>query len=353
VKIDLIDLGFDDFFIEKGIDKRSYARVIREHKERYIVLNESGEYAAEITGNLRYMASSRADFPAVGDWVIVTIIDNKAALILKILPRKSILERRAVNVYGEKQIIGANIDFAFIVISLDRDFNLNRVERYLSLVYAGRIKPIVLLSKSDLINKSLVQRKVKQVKERTRIEDVVACSNETGDGLKTIKNIIMPGKTYCFIGSSGVGKSTLINCLQGEEVLKTGSLSESTGKGIHTTTYRELRYLSNGGLLIDSPGMREIGVTEKEEGVKNVFDQIRIYSQACKFNDCTHTGEPGCAVQEAIQRNEIDPAALEHYKKLEREVERFTASVAEKRKKDKKFGKHIKQVVKDRKNKKY
>jgi ribosome biogenesis GTPase len=351
--IELDDLGFDEFFQKEGKQDREYARVIMEHRDRYLIRHINGIYEAEITGHLRFMAATRADLPAVGDWVLVIIHDDQSALILEILPRKSLLERKAVHDYGEKQIIGANIDIAFIVMALDRDFNLNRLERYISIVNAGRIRPVILLSKSDLLDHKTVRDQVLNVKDRVKNPDVFAFSSETGVGIESIRKLFKKGTTYCLMGSSGVGKSTLINVIEGKDTIKTKTISTSTGKGRHSTSYRELRILKEGGILIDTPGMREVGLVDSGQGIELTFEDIKEKARNCKFADCTHTNEPGCAVQQAIREGEIDEKTLENYKKLEREVEWFTSSLADKRKKDKQTGRLYKQIMKELKNKKY
>jgi ribosome biogenesis GTPase / thiamine phosphate phosphatase len=350
--ITLSDLGFNSYSNQDLHEAKNFARVIRENRDRYLVCNEGGIYEAEITGNLRFMAASRIDLPAVGDWVVITVHDENSALILEVLPRKSVLERKAVNEYGEKQVIGANIDYALIIMAQDRDFNLNRLERFISIVNAGRIKPVILLSKSDVLDSGKVRDNVLLVKDRVKIPDVMAFSNTTGEGLDHIRNLFRKGLTYCLLGSSGVGKSTLINVLEGKHDLQTQDLSQSTGKGKHTTTFRELRLLKEGGILIDTPGMREIGVTNTPEGVAMTFEDIKFLAADCRFKDCTHTTEPGCAIQEAILEGRISQENLENFKKLEREVERFSTSVAEKRKKDKQTGKLYKQILKEHKKRK-
>lgn len=350
--IDLMDFGFHEFFQKEGKKDLDYARVIREDRERYVIQHMEGVFEAGITGHLRFMAASRIDLPAVGDWVLVNLYDDRSAIILEVLPRKSILERKAVHDYGEKQVIGTNIDIAFIVMALDRDFNLNRLERYISIVNAGRIRPVVLLSKSDLYDAGAVREQVLSVKDRIKSPDVLAFSNTTGKGIDNIRSLFSKGITCCLLGSSGVGKSTLINVLEGSNAIKTSSLSTSTGKGKHTTTYRELRLLKTGGILMDTPGMREIGLADNHEGVEMTFEEIHQIAQECKFSDCTHTNEPGCAVLQAISEGKIDEQTLKNYKKLEREVERFSSSVADKRKKDKQTGRLYKQIMKERKGKK-
>lgn len=350
--IELEDFGFDEFFEKDDKNVRDYARVIREDRDRYVIQHMDGVFEAEITGHLRFMAASREDLPAVGDWVLVSLHEDRSANILEVLPRKSILERKAVHDYGEKQIIGTNIDVAFIVMALDRDFNLNRLERYISIVNAGRIQPVVLLSKADLHEAAEVREKVLLVKDRIKSPDVYAFSNETGEGIEMIRSLFRKGITCCLLGSSGVGKSSLINALEGRNDIKINSLSTSTGKGKHTTTYRELRLIKTGGILMDTPGMREIGLADTHEGVELTFEDIHQIARNCKFSDCTHTNEPGCAIQQAIREGKIDEQTLINYRKLEREVERFSSSVADKRKKDKQTGRMYKQIMKERKGKK-
>jgi ribosome biogenesis GTPase len=353
METELRDLGFEKFFQRGKKTEQSYARIIRQDRDRYIVQHTRGTNEAEVTGKLRFTAENQVDLPVVGDWVILDIMDDKMALIHEVLPRKSILERKAVHTLGEKQVIAANIDVALIMIAVDRDFNLNRIERYISIVNSGRIKPVVLLSKSDILDPKIIRDRVFTVRDRIKLPEVYAFSNYTGEGLKNIRDLFKRGITYCLLGSSGVGKSTLINTLEGRKKMKTSSLSRSTAKGKHTTTFRELRILKTGGLLIDTPGLREIGLVDNLRGVGMTFEEIESLAANCKFNDCTHTNEPGCAVQRAIQNGEMDQEVLDHYKKLEREVRHFASSVAEKRKKDRETGKLYKQILKEKKKKKY
>jgi len=264
----LEDFGYNDQFekfkIEQKLDNFEIGRVIAEHKERYIVKTTKGEYEAEITGNMRYTAKSREDFPAVGDWVAITIYDNDFAIINKILPRFSIIKRQAVGQFGEIQIIATNIDYAFIIQAVDRDFNINRIERYLTICNSSKVKPIIVLSKIDLINENQISEILERIKTRIKNVPIIAISNQTQDGYSEIKKIIERGKTYCMLGSSGVGKSTLLNNLSGKTIMRTDTISQSTNKGKHVTTHRELIVLENGGILIDNPGMREVGIADSK-----------------------------------------------------------------------------------------
>lgn len=348
----LDDIGYNEEFnthrVEHKLTDFEIGRVISEHKERYIIKTSDGEYDAEITGNMRFTAESREDFPAVGDWVSLTVFDNDIAIIHNILPRFSIIKRQAVSKFGEIQIIATNIDYAFLVQAIDRDFNINRLERYLTLCYSSKVSPIIILSKIDLIDENRVNEIVENIKKRIKDVPIFTISNETQKGYETIRESIIYGKTYCMLGSSGVGKSTLINNLSGKEILKTGAISSSVNKGRHITSHRELIILESGGILVDNPGMREVGITDDENGLEITFDQILSISKECKFSDCTHTTEIGCAVCEAVENGIIDQVSYENYLKLEKEKAFFESTKAEKRTKDKEFGKMIKNVKKNR-----
>lgn len=353
----LQDLGYNDeleyYRKENKLEDFEIGRVIAEHKERYIVKTEKGETEAEITGNLRFSAKNREDFPAVGDWVALTIYDADFSIIHSVLPRSSVISRQAVGKFGEIQIIATNIDFAFLVQAAGRDFNINRLERYLAICYSSKVRPIIVLTKIDLIDESQASEITEKIKARIKNIPVVAISNETQTGYEQLKTLIEKGKTYCMLGSSGVGKSTLLNNLSGRHLMQTGAISESTNKGRHVTSHRELTILGNGGILIDNPGMREVGITDSAEGLETTFDLIFKYAKDCKFQDCTHTSETGCAVTEAVERGEIDSASYENYLKMEREKAHFDSSVAERRKKEKLFGKMMKNYKKDIKKNKF
>jgi ribosome biogenesis GTPase len=347
----LEDFGYNDklekWRIENNLNGFAIGRVISEHKERYVVSTSEGEFEAEITGNFRFTAKSREDFPAVGDWVALTTYESDFAIIHKILPRQSVITRQAVGKFGEVQIIAANIDYAFLVQAVDRDFNINRLERYLILCNSAKVSPIIVLTKTDLINEQKVAEITDSIRQRIMDCMVLAISNETQHGYEAIKQLIEKGKTYCMLGSSGVGKSTLLNNLSGKAIMKTAAISQSINRGKHVTSHRELIVLDNGGILIDNPGMREVGITDTGSGLDTTFDRIVSLSENCKFKDCTHTNEIGCSVLEAIENGEIDHNSYDNYLKMEREKAHFELSVAEKRKKDKGFGKMVKNYKKD------
>ncbi len=347
----LEDLGYSEKLeklrVENNLQGFDIGRIVVEHKERYIVKTEKGEFDAEITGNLRFTATSREDFPAVGDWVAITLFDSGVSIIHGILPRFSTISRKAVGQFAEIQIIATNIDYALLVQAIDRDFNINRLERYLTICYASRVSPIVILTKTDLISEQRVSEILESIKQRIKNVPILAISNITENGYEPLKNLIKKGKTYCLLGSSGVGKSTLMNNLLGLDVMKTDSISASTNKGKHITSHRELVVLESGGIIIDNPGMREVGIVDASEGLENTYDLIFQQSKLCKFKNCTHTNEDGCSVIESVESGEIDRKAYENYLKMEREKERFDLSVMEKRRKDKQFGKMVKNFKKD------
>ncbi len=353
----LEDFGFSDKLrklrVENKLSDFEIGRVIAEHKERYIVKTENGEYEAEITGNLRFSAKSRIDFPAVGDWVALTTYDMEFSVIHKILPRLSIITRQAVGQFGEIQIIATNIDYAFLIQAVDRDFNINRLERYLTICYSSKVIPIIVLTKTDLINEQKITEIINSIQQRIKDILVFAISNETRDGYEALKMAIEKGKTYCMLGSSGVGKSTLLNNLSGKTLMRTDSVSLSTNKGKHITSHRELIVLDSGGILIDNPGMREVGIADTSGGFETTFDTIIRLSLNCKFKDCTHTKEIGCSVIEAVEKGEIDKKSYENYLKLEREKAHFESSIEERRKKEKEFGKVMKNYKKDLKKNKF
>ncbi len=355
--MNLEDIGFNSkiqaYLREERIEREELGRVIIEHKERYIVQTEEGALNAEITGNLRFSAESRLDFPAVGDWVKLAVFDHNSAVILGILPRTSILERQAVGRTGDRQIIATNVDFAFIMQAVGHDFNLNRLERYLSICYASKIEPIILLSKIDLISEEERKEQVSKIKNRLQDVPVIGISNESMEGIKKIQETIEKGKTYCILGSSGVGKSSLSNNLLQQEQMKVSSISDQTNKGRHTTSHRELFVLENGGVIIDTPGMREIGMTDRNQSVELTFEHIVELAQECKFNNCSHISEKGCAILEALDNGEIEEAAYENFQKLKREQSRFESSVREKREKDKKLGKLYKRIQEDKRKRKF
>ncbi|EZH71743.1 ribosome biogenesis GTPase RsgA [Aquimarina atlantica] len=351
------DLGYtnalEEFRTEQNLDSFEVGRILSEHKERYVIKTPTQEYDAELIGNLRYTAESRYDFPAVGDWVAFSEYDEGKALIHAIYPRNSIIERRAVGVSGKVQIIATNIDYGLIVQAVNRDFNINRLERYLTICNASKVEPIIILSKIDLLDEAGLQNIINQIKQRIKDITILTVSNQIAKGYDTLNQIIQKGKTYCLLGSSGVGKSTLLNNLAGKQQMKTGEISASVNKGKHITSHRELIVLDNGGILIDNPGMREVGIADTSSGLETTFETIIEYADNCRFKDCTHIHEQGCAILEAVENGEIDKDSYSNFRKMEKEKIHFESDAKERKKKDKDLGKMIRNVQKQRRNNKY
>lgn len=322
-------------------------RVIVQHRDRYVVASETGEHLAEVTGAFRYLAESSNGFPAVGDWVAVSHHDE-LDMIHAVYPRKNVLTRLAVGQYGQLQPVAANLDLAFIVTAVGHDFNINRVERFVALCLAEGIRPVVLLSKIDLADTALSDDMIQQLHNRLPELTIIPFSSLNGTGYEQIRAMILPEMTCCLLGSSGVGKSTLLNRLAGAEWMKTLTISDSTQKGRHMTTHRELVVLPGGGVLIDNPGMREVGISDGGDGVEQTFREIADLVRQCRFRDCTHRHEKGCAVLQALENGDISRQAYENYLRLEREKHHYQQTLHEKRKGNKKFGKMVKQVLKDK-----
>lgn len=346
-------LGFGPVFqriIENsGWGHLEAGRVVEAHQEHYLVHTEHGVCRAEIAGKLRHTLEERADFPTVGDWVAVALLEPERAIVHHVLPRQTALYRRAASQQSVKQIISANIDVALVVQAVEGDFNLNRLERYLAAAHGGGIRPVVVLSKCDLLPSERVDLLEREIFARHPEQEILQTSSEDSGGLEALRTFLEAGKTYCVLGSSGVGKSTLINRLLGEDVLDTQAVSDWNLRGKHTTTHRALFVVPTGGILIDTPGMRELGLADGHEGIERTFSDIAALATLCRFSDCRHVDEPGCAVLAALESGELDAAKLENYEKIRREAAHFESSAAEKRKRDRSFGKLAKRI----KNEKY
>lgn len=356
-EIQLEALGYnsslESYGVENQLNAFAVGRVVVAQRERYTVRTESRELEAELLGNFRYTAESKTDFPAVGDWVAITPYDDEKGLIHAVYPRHSLLERNAVGKTAETQVIAANIDVGWIVQSLNRDFSLNRLERYVTICHTAGIMPVILLSKIDLIEAVMLKETLNAVQERFQDISIFPFSNANGTGLEAIEATLEKGKTYCLLGSSGVGKSSLMNQLLGDQLMDTLEINERIGRGKHVTTHRELIQLPSGALLIDNPGMREVGIADGSRGLQVTFQEIEELAQLCKFKDCTHEREKGCAVLAALDSGELNVEMYENYLKLGREEAHFSATVHERRAKEKRFGKMIKNVVQQKKKHKF
>jgi ribosome biogenesis GTPase len=309
------------FAAEAALYPEFYAgRILAQEKGLYRVICGSGELLAEVSGRMRFDAASPSDYPAAGDYVLIDRSGGDAgnAIIRRILKRKSAFIRKAAGKTGEEQVVAANIDTVFLCMALDGDFNLRRLERYLSLAWESGALPVVVLTKADLCDS--LGDKLRAAGTVAPGVDILVTDSAEEEGHLEVLEYIDPGCTVALIGSSGVGKSTLINRLMGAERLATGAV-RSDGRGRHTTVRRELVLLPDGGIVIDTPGMRELGMWHDSEGLGQSFSDVESCFGACRFTDCTHTAEPGCAVWAAIERGELSPERWASYRKLKTEAE--------------------------------
>jgi ribosome biogenesis GTPase len=296
------------------------ARVALEYQGLYRVYCEAGELLAEVTGRLRYVAEHRADFPSVGDWVAIAPLAGEGrAVIHALLPRTSKFSRKAAGETTEEQIVATNVDTIFLVQGLDQNYNLRRVERYLALAFESGARPVIVLNKMDLCEET--GARMEEIEDVASGVPIHAISSKLKLGLEQLDPYLVHGQTVAFLGSSGVGKSTLINRLIGEDRQKTRDVREEDSKGRHTTVHRELIVLHSGGLLIDTPGMRELQLWEADDGLGDTFADIEEIAAHCRFTDCGHQTEPDCAVLRAVQSNELEESRFENYKKMHRELE--------------------------------
>jgi ribosome biogenesis GTPase len=349
----LRDLGFDQWFeaysSELRLEGCSFARVSAVDRGSYLIKNEYREVPAELTGKLSYRIESSVNLPCVGDWVTANYYNNDtAAIIHRVFPRKTFLRRKTAGENVDYQMIAANIDIAYIVQSCHFDFNPHRLDRYIVMAADGHVEPIVILTKTDLISREELDQKIAIISSVTKAK-VIALSNITGIGLDEFQQTLSPGKTYCLLGSSGVGKTTLINRLIGRETFNIKAVS-GTGEGTHTTSRRQLVVLSQGAMLIDTPGMRELGILGAGDGVNMGFEEFVVLSAHCRYTNCRHEHEPGCAIRAAVENGELSEDRYSSYIKLKKESAYYEMSYLDKRKKDKAFGRFIKAAKKHMKD---
>lgn len=324
--MDLTEFGWNDHFAAQFVphtrDGLSPARVVKQHRERCVLITERGEVTGEVSGRFRHLTDDRSRYPVIGDWVAVELPDDSRAVIHAVIPRRSAFTRKTAGELTEAQVVAANIDTVFLITGLDGNFNVRRIERYLTTAWDSGASPVIVLNKADL--RPDLTELMAEVELIALGTPVVAVSAIDGANTDALRPYLEPRKTAALLGSSGVGKSTLINRLLGEERLRTNAVSDAESRGRHTTTHRELVVLPNGALLIDTPGMRELQLWADDESLGRAFDDIEGLAAQCRFADCRHQCEPGCAVRAAIADGSLDAERFESYLKQRKEL-RFLA----------------------------
>ncbi|MHB1311131.1 MAG: ribosome small subunit-dependent GTPase A [Gemmatimonadaceae bacterium] len=343
-------LGRTDWFARQAArcgGRDDMARVAAVDRDQLLLVGEGGFFRARLSGKFLWESGDASQRPCVGDWVCVERSSAEdAGIVHAILDRQTCLRRKAPGESLDYQMIAANVDVVIIVQSCHFDFNLKRLERYLVMVEEGGAVPLILLTKTDLVAPEVLAAQLDEIRSAGITARVVTLSNVTSEGIDELTSVLAPGRTHCFVGSSGVGKSTIINTLTGRDAHATQDVS-GTGEGRHTTVRRELILLDNGAMVIDNPGMREFGVFGADVGLETSYADVLALAAQCRFSDCTHATEPGCAVQEALARGAMSAGHYENFVKLSRESEYHQMSHAERRKKDRDFGRMVKSVLKD------
>lgn len=348
---ELAELGWNEWFEVRATCRESehLARVAAVDRQQLLLVNQTGTFRAKLSGSYLHHHPEPEELPCVGDWVCFQLPPGSDfGVIDSLIERRTSLQRKRPGHVIGYQMIAANVDTVIIVQSCHFDFNPKRLERYLVMVAEGGAEPCILLTKTDLVEPALLEEQIATIRKSGISAPVLTLSNLTTEGVHELEELLLPGKTYCFVGSSGVGKSTLINRLTGGEGQATAAVSH-TGEGRHTSVRRELIRLEGGALVIDNPGMREFGVIGAESGIAQSYGDIEALAARCRYNDCTHTDEPECAIREALQEGRLQQEHFEHYRKLLKESAFYEMSYEEKRKKDRAFGKHKQAFNKSRK----
>lgn len=349
---DLTRIGWNEWFEERAEcgPADTIARVVAVDRDLLLLMDQIGTFRAKLAGSYLYLHHLSQELPCVGDWVCVEKHPaDGLGLVHRLLERRTALRRKSAGESIDYQMIAANVDYVIIVQSCHYDFNLKRLERYLVMVRDGGADPYVLLSKTDLVESEVLDSQLAEIRAAGVAAPVLTLSNVTREGIDDLKRTLLSAKTYCFVGSSGVGKSTIINHLIGREMLQTKGVS-GTGEGKHTTVRRELILLDCGALVIDNPGMREFGILGADRGMGGSFSDVIGFASSCRYRDCSHTREPGCAVLEAVNSGDISQEHYDNYIKLREESEFYQMSYIEKRKKERNFGRYIKSAKKDLEN---
>ena len=312
--------GFFEAYFAPHRDKQlSPGRVAIQHKERYVLYTETGELWGQVSGKFRFETTGLQDFPAVGDWIAYEAsTEDQPAIIHHVLERKSKFSRKVAGDRTDEQILAANIDIAFLVMGLDANYNLRRLERLLTVAWESGARPIIVLNKSDISEN--LEECTQEVLDIAHGVDLIVMSAQHPEEIAPFYSLLTPGTTGVLLGSSGVGKSTITNLLLGEEYLKVQEVRITDSRGRHTTTHRELLVLPNGGMIIDTPGLRELQIWGGEDGLQESFDDIQELSSQCRFRDCRHEAEPHCAVKQALENGTLDPDRYESFQKLQREI---------------------------------